>query len=136
MFWFRVRRRSAAEKLCISSASACRVCLEAFALILAFDGVLCVESFTSVKCKINKPSANGSSNFVMYIKFCSCNFCISHCDCVCVYVGMVCKARSQIAKVSSVSNHTIKIKNILYVLLCFKSLLTRFAFEIHMQRHI
>ena len=68
MFWFGVRRRSAAEKLCISSASAC---LEAFALMLAFDRVLCVESFTSVKCKTSKPSDNRSSNFVTYIKFCS-----------------------------------------------------------------
>lgn len=50
---------------------------------------------------------------------------------------MVCRARSQITNVSSVSNHAIKMKNILSVLLlCFKCFASSFCFEIHMDRYI
>ena len=49
---------------------------------------------------------------------------------------MVCRARSQITNVSSVSNHAIKMKNILSVLICFKCFVASFCFELHMDRYI
>jgi hypothetical protein len=53
-----------------------------------------------------------------------------------VRIGMVCRARSQITKVRSVSNHAIKIKNILSVLFCFKCLVSSFCFEMRVEIYI